>query len=164
MLAPALAWPERMLGPRPEEQRIVDRIGEVTHAYRGEHPLRYHVLVPLHVLRTLIAHSNLNLYLFQHTLRGHWWMELLRWCSALAHITLLLGVFLAPWWRMDATVRGAAFGAALYVIYLAYVQRGVEERYTLPVLHLAVLCMAFMSDAVWRTWSTWRRSETATNS
>lgn len=163
ILAPAMARPERTLGPRPEEQVIVDDIAQVTRAYRSEHAWRYHILVPAQVLRKLIAHSNLNLHLFQHALRGRPWVEGLRWLSALLHIILLLGVFLAVWWRIDPTVRWAALGAALYVFYLAHVQRGVEERYTLPVLHMAVLFAALMADAVVRAWISWRGPNPATN-
>jgi hypothetical protein len=36
-----------------------------------------------------------------------------------------------------------------YLTYLAYVQRGVEERYTLPVLHLALAMTPFLINQ-WR--------------
>ena len=155
-LAPALATTERALAAQPEEQRIIERISAITSTYRSEHAWNYHVEVPARVLRQLIAHSNLNLYLFQHTLRGTTMMEAFRWCSAALHAALLLGLFFAMWWSMDPIVRSAALGAGLYLLYLAYVQRGVEERYTLPVLHLAVLCAAFMRDALTRAWTAWR--------
>ncbi|MEO8587805.1 MAG: hypothetical protein ABI432_00405 [Flavobacteriales bacterium] len=158
ILAPALARPERALGPQPEEQVIIDRVAAITGAYRSDHAWHYHVIVPLSVLRKLVAHSNLNLFLFQHTLRGRPWMEALRWCSAMVHVLLLLSVSLALFWRIDPTVRSAALGAAAYLLYLAYVQRGVEERYTLPVLHMSLLCAAFVCDAGARWWVAWRAS------
>lgn len=162
-LAPALAGTERALPAQPEEQRITAQVDALTQAYRSAHAWHYHVQVPMQVLRQLVAHSNLNLYLFQHSLRGHALMEAFRWFSAFLHTALLLGLFLAVWWRMDPTVRTAALGAVLYLLYLAYVQRGVEERYTLPALHLAVLCAAFMSDALLRGWTAWRAARGPVN-
>lgn len=156
VLAPALAGPGGSLGPQPEEQRIIDQVWAVTQAYRNEHAWDYHIAVPFSVLRRMIAHSNLNLYLFQHAMRGRAWVEALRWLSAAVHITLLLGLFIAPWWRMERGIRIAALGAVLYLLYLAYVQRGVEERYTLPVLHMAVLVGAVMADGVIRACAAWR--------
>lgn len=163
-LAPALAGAERTLAAQPEEQRIIAHVNMLTREYRSAHAWHYHVEVPVHVLRQLVAHSNLNLYLFQHTLRGRALVEALRWCSAVLHAALLLGLFLAVWWCIDPTVRTAALGAAVYLLYLAYVQRGIEERYTLPALNLAVLCAAFMSDAIARGWAAWRAARRSVNS
>lgn len=156
VLAPALARPERALGPQPEEERIIDQVDAITKAYRKEHAWRYHIAVPINILRKMIAHSNLNLYLFQQALRGRGWVEALRWFSAIVHILLLSSLFIAVWWRMDHAVRLAALGAVLYLLYLAYVQRGVEERYTLPVLHMAVLVAGFMTDGVFKAIASWR--------
>jgi hypothetical protein len=52
---------------------------------------------------------------------------------------------------VPASVRGCAAGALLYVAYLCYVQRGVEERYTLPVLFLCVCIAPFVVQALVRT-------------
>ncbi|HRH38287.1 MAG TPA: hypothetical protein PK760_08075, partial [Flavobacteriales bacterium] len=71
-----------------------------------------------------------------------------RWVSALLHVLLFCGVLLAALIRTQASVRWTAIGACLYLFYLAYVQRGVEERYTLPVLFVAVGCTAFLLSAI----------------
>lgn len=128
-----------LVGLQPEEQQIIQGVEGVTANYRRAHPFHVHVVVPLQVLRVLVAHSNLNLYMFQHTYRGHWWMEALRWCCAALHLLLFAALpFLVLLRNVPPPARAAALGALLYLGYLAYVQRGVEERYTLPVLHLAM--------------------------
>lgn len=127
-----------------EERRIVDTLEHVTREWRQEHRFHHLVIVPARVLKQLVAHSNLNLWLFQHHLRGHAIMEVLRWMSAAMHMMLLFCVPLALLLRTPATIRFVAFGACAYLLYLAYVQRGVEERYTLPVLFLGVVCAAFV--------------------
>lgn len=139
-LGPAIHSPSgTLMGLQPEEERIINGVEQVTASCRRAHPLHVHVVVPFQVLRVMVAHSNLNLYLFQHTYRGRWWMEALRWCSAVLHVLLFAGLpFLLFLRGIPTPTRAAAFGALIYLGYLAYVQRGVEERYTLPVLHLAM--------------------------
>ncbi|MBL0129163.1 MAG: hypothetical protein IPP83_17345 [Flavobacteriales bacterium] len=144
-LAPALMGADRTLKHTTlTEQEIQRTLERITSEWRGSHLLHHHAVVPLHVLRDLIAHSNLNLILFQRTLRGKPLMELLRWCSAILHVALMIAVLLAALLRVPAPLRWCAWGACAYIGYLAYVQRGVEERYTLPVLFIAVACAAFV--------------------
>jgi len=144
-LAPALGGPHgTVVGPTASEQRILSSLHGITAGWRAAHPFHHHVRVPLRVLRGMVAHSNLNLWMFQHTLRGKAWAEALRWASALLHIGLLLCVPLAALLRVPRPLRLMAAGACPYLFYLAYVQRGVEERYTLPVLFIGVACAAFV--------------------
>ncbi|MBK8500019.1 MAG: hypothetical protein IPL52_14665 [Flavobacteriales bacterium] len=140
-LAPALRSATGTIpGTTQEEQEISSALEKVTHVWRGEHFFHHHVLVPLRVLKKMAAHSNLNLFLFQHSLRGRWWMEALRWLCALVHVALLLAVLVAALSRTPTVVRWCAAGGCFYLFYLAYVQRGVEERYTLPVLFIGLVC------------------------
>lgn len=137
-----------LVGLQPEEQRIIQGVEEVTANYRRTHPFHVHVVVPLQVLRVMVAHSNLNLYMFQHTYRGHWWMEALRWFCAALHLLLFAALPLLVILRgVPPPARATALGALLYLGYLAYVQRGVEERYTLPVLHLAMALFPLLVHA-----------------
>jgi hypothetical protein len=148
----ASGGPDGLVGLQPEEQRIIQGVEEITAHYRGAHPLHVHVVVPLQVLRLMVIHSNLNLYLFQYTYRGHWWMETLRWCCAALHLLLFAALPLLLFIRrVPLPTRAAAFGALLYLGYLAYVQRGVEERYTLPVLHLAMAMFPFLLHAAFHS-------------
>lgn len=128
------------------ESRIVARLEALTSAWRSEQRFFHHAVVPMRVLRTLIVHSNLNLFLFQYALRGVWWVEFLRWLSASLHVVLFGCVLLALRRSLPTPMRLIAAGSMLYLLYLAYVQRGVEERYTLPVLFIGVACAAFVAQ------------------
>ena len=77
-------------------------------------------------------------------------MEALRWLCALLHSALLTAVFVAALIRTPTVVRWCATGGCIYLFYLAYVQRGVEERYTLPVLFVGVVCAAFVAQRMMR--------------
>jgi hypothetical protein len=145
-LAPSvLSPPGTIMGLRPEELLIVAGLERETKEYRRTHALHHHLVVPFQVLRTMVLHSNLNLYMFQHTHRGRWWMESLRWMSGGLHLLLFLVLPLLLMHRgVDTRCRATALGALAYLTYLAYVQRGVEERYTLPVLHLAMAMTPFL--------------------
>lgn len=148
-LGPAIHSPSgTLVGLQPEEERIIKGVEQVTASCRRTHPVHVHVVVPLQVMRVMVAHSNLNLYLFQHTYRGRWWMEALRWCCAVLHVLLFAALpFLLFIRGIPPPTRAAAFGALLYLAYLAYVQRGVEERYTLPVLHMAMAMFPLLLPA-----------------
>ena len=147
-LAPALASAQHTIGyTTRDEQGIMSSLETITDQWRSEHFFHHQVLVPYRVLKEMIAHSNLNLYLFQGELRGTAWVEILRWISAIMHVLLFLCVLLAVFIRTPASLRWCAVGACAYIGYLAYVQRGVEERYTLPVLFIAVACAAFVVPA-----------------
>lgn len=148
-LAPALASPAGTIAhTTPEEQRIITELEGITRAWRHEHFWYHHVRVPLRVLKQLVAHSNLNLFLFQSEWRGKPLMEGLRWASAALHVGLFAGLLFALMLRVPASVRWCAAGALFYVAYLCYVQRGVEERYTLPVLYLCVCIAPFAVKAL----------------
>jgi hypothetical protein len=128
-----------------EEDALATDIRVITAEYRRDHPWHHHIVVPAMVMRQLVVHSNLNLYMFQHSFRGRPLMEALRVVSLLIHIFLILVplvILFAP--SIPVPIRTAALCATFYLLLLAYWQRGVEERYTLPILHLAVLLLPFL--------------------
>lgn len=147
-LAPALTSERGTIASTTRsEQGILFALESITAEWRRTHRWHHHVIVPLHVLKQMVAHSNLNLWVFQHTWRGQPAMESLRWFSAILHAVLIAAAALAFLLRVPLPVRLLSFGCAAYLFYLAYVQRGVEERYTLPVLFIGVVCMAFVLAA-----------------
>lgn len=146
-LAPAIASPAGTIDfTTLEEQGIIFSLESITSEWRAQHPFHHRIRVPLSVLKVMMLHSNLNLWVFQQTWRGRPLMEALRWCSAALHLLLMLGVLLAAVLRTPLSIRLLAIGALAYLFYLAYVQRGVEERYTLPVLFVGVACAAFVAQ------------------
>ncbi|MFN3874784.1 MAG: hypothetical protein ACK4L7_02585, partial [Flavobacteriales bacterium] len=114
--------------------------------WRAQHPFHHQVRVPLRVLKELVLHSNLNLWMFQQTWRGRPLMEGLRWFSAFVHAAALAAAAFAFLFRLPESLRLLSMGCSMYLAFLAYVQRGVEERYTLPVLFIGVVCAAFIAN------------------
>jgi hypothetical protein len=53
----------------------------------------------------------------------------------------------------------AFLGIAVYVFYLIFVQRGIEERYTLPFLAVVVVCMCICIAQYCRGLGFGRRSQ-----
>lgn len=98
-------------------------------------PFERYLLTPLKVLKNMILHSNLSLHMFQHTYRGQWWMEALRWISlmvhALAYMLCWLFFFRRNHWGLRILL---GICIPLYLSYMVFFQRGIEERYTLPLL------------------------------
>lgn len=130
--------------PTSFESDLMRRFARFREEYRAAEPLHALITVPLDVyISDLSAHSNLSLYIFQAEYRGRWWAEAIRYLSFALHC----GVFLAfPVACIFAGRRKklliVALPVAVYLFYLAFVQRGVEERYTLPVLVPALLVVA----------------------
>jgi hypothetical protein len=82
----------------------------------------------------MIFHSNLSLHQFQYAYRGTIWMETLRLlCFGIHSLAFLLLPF-AFFALKDARIRLLILGILSYCFYLIYFQRGIEERYTLPLL------------------------------
>ncbi|MCW3125564.1 MAG: hypothetical protein JWO03_1222 [Bacteroidetes bacterium] len=99
-----------------------------------------HIIVPLRLFKTASFHSNLSLYIFQHTFRGQWWMEILRSAFLLIHLLCCLSFLYILVFARDRAIRllyGCLIG--VYFFYLCYFFRGLEERYTLPLLPLMLV-------------------------
>lgn len=127
------------------EQKVIADFGELTLEYKKEFPLQYYVWSPLKVFRLLAFNSNLSLYIFQVTFRGMLWMEALRILSYLLHVSCVLAIFLNLLFFKKDRLSSIVFGwpPFVYLFYLCYFQRGVEERYTLPLLPLLMIGLAY---------------------
>lgn len=126
---------QAMYGQTPRELALIDSIQTYKYVYRSSYPLQTWVVVPAKVYWKLAAHSNMSLFVFQKTWRGKWWMEALRILSFAVHlITFLLFPLLL--FKPFRNARNLVFSIPIYMYlaYLCFVQRGVEERYTLPFL------------------------------
>jgi hypothetical protein len=123
------------------EERSVQGFRALTADYKKEFPFQYYVLSPLKVFKLLAFHSNLSLYIFQKTYRGQPWMEQLRMFCYLLHVSCFLLIFFNMFYLRRNLFDSLIFGwiPFMYVFYLCYVQRGIEERYTLPVLPWLVI-------------------------
>ena len=122
-------------GITADEIKLSRKFVKYRETYVRAYPFHSHVLVPLSVYFSLGAHSNLSLFVFQESWRGNPFMEILRYLSFILHFAIF---FLFPiafiFIRKSLLSLSVSVPILLYLTYLCVVQRGVEERYTLPVL------------------------------
>lgn len=132
---PSFQKGEQLLGESISEVALRESFEDYQWKYIRAYPLNAMIVVPSKVYWSLAAHSNLSLYVFQKSWRGHWWMETLRILSFGLHLSLLL-IFPLVVILNRNNRKLIMFGLPilLYLMYLCFIQRGVEERYTLPFL------------------------------
>lgn len=125
------------------ELEVIDELKQLTSEYKSEFWMQYHIISPLKVFKTMAFHSNLSFYIFQHTYRGNWLMEGIRVIFFGLHtlcffslIISLLFIKIIDWKQIALTL-----SVLVYIFYLCYFQRGIEERYTLPILPLLLIGM-----------------------
>ncbi|MBO7146095.1 MAG: glycosyltransferase family 39 protein [Salinivirgaceae bacterium] len=123
-----------------EEKHVAAHFDSLTCQVRRQCPLMVHVSGPLKVYGRMALHSNLSMYMFQKTLRGNVLMELFRILFFMLHASLfvLIWVALAASWRKWPKFAVYAI-AVTYLVYLAWFQRGIEERYNLPMLPVLMI-------------------------
>jgi hypothetical protein len=131
------------------ERQVIKDFQTYTAEINSKHWLWCHIVVPLKLFKALSFHSNLSLYMFQHTYRGRWWMEALRYSFLILHFLCCLSfLFIISIHRDKFAVLLLGVCTGLYLFYLCYVFRGLEERYTLPVLPLMMLALASVTSTL----------------
>ena len=122
------------------EVETIKRIEQLVRQYKQKLPLEYYLTSPLKVFKTLAFHSNLSLYIYQKTLRGNLLMEGFRLLAygfhALIFTLLIFSVFSKTTIEYKSLF---SITVVLYVGYLIFIQRGIEERYTLPIFAIALI-------------------------
>ena len=125
------------------EKELKSRFQEFRETYTHHYFLDAYFLVPMEVYFKLGFHSNLSLFVFQKAWRGSFVVEMLRYFSFFIHFGLFLLFPLAAFsTRKSVLCRSIFIPVLLYLGYLCFFQRGVEERYTLPVLVPMLLIVA----------------------
>ncbi len=123
------------------EQESINEFEKLTDDLKSKFWIDYYFVSPAKVFKTMAFHSNLSHYIFQHTFRGNTIVEALRYLCfgihSLCFVLLIMSLFFINKidWRL-ATINFIAFA---YVLYLCFIQRGIEERYTLPILALLLI-------------------------
>lgn len=149
-------------GISDKEKELSATFNQFRKTYVGEHWFYSNILVPAKVYFSLGAHSNLSLFVFQKTWRGNFLMEFLRYFSFLIHLGIFLCFPIAlVLTRKSVLWLSISIPVIIYLGYLCIIQRGIEERYTLPVLIPMLLVVAGAGQKVftrWRFhWQNWRR-------
>lgn len=131
--------------PLAVEDSVIAQFNQLASEYRQHFWFTYYVRTPLKVFKNLAFHSNLSLYIFQTSWRGNMMMEILRWICFLIHALAFVLCLLFLFFRSELRHK-ALFGVCvlIYIFYLVYVQRGIEERYTLPLLPLILVGAAYV--------------------
>lgn len=138
--------PSYLLKEEARAQKNFDRLALkfcTTNAYQ------YHLQTPAKVAKSLIFHSNLSLYQFQHTYRGTFWAETLRVLCFLIYSIAFILVPFAFFVLKDYRIRLLIIGIIIYCFYLIYFQRGIEERYTLPLLPFVLLIAVMTGNYIY---------------
>ncbi len=123
------------------EQELINEMKILTNEFKSKFWMNYYFIAPAKIFKVMAFHSNLSHYIFQHTYRGTLFVEALRiLCFALhslVFIALLLSLLFLK--QMDWRMAIINIICLIYVFYLCYFQRGIEERYTLPILPLLII-------------------------
>lgn len=123
-----------------QEKTTIVQFDKLEKKIKQKFPFTNYLFTPIKVYRNLAFHSNLSLYMFQKTCRGAVFMEILRWLAFLIHV-LAFNLFSLFIFTKQKKEHYLIYFVCLlfYLLYLIFVQRGIEERYTLPLLPLAIL-------------------------
>ena len=123
------------------ETELINDFKQLTKEYKSNFWFEYHILSPLKVFNIMSFHSNLSLFIFQSTYRGNWLMETIRLLFFGLHALCFLGMILSLMFikKNDWRATVITLTVLVYVFYLCYFQRGIEERYTLPILSLLMI-------------------------
>jgi len=142
----AIAMPKEI----PEiEIKCINAINALTHSFREKFWFQFHIIAPIKVFKNLAFHSNLSLYIFQKTFRNNPFMEIYRWLCFLLHTAAFLLLFFGIFTHKSFDTKVLfTLTSLIYVFYLVYVQRGIEERYTLPILGAVLLNLSFITEEV----------------
>jgi len=138
-------------GLSSNEVKLIDFYKRATKEYSSSDFFYSRVIVPFQVFKRLALHSNLSLYIFQKPWRGNPFIETLR-IICFANHSLAFYVFLVSIFVLFTNRKALIIilPTALYLGYLCFIQRGVEERYTLPFLIPVVALSAKTLELIYR--------------
>ncbi len=133
------------------EQEVINELHQLTKEFKHHFWFQYHVIAPLKVFKTMAFNSNLSLFVFQKTFRGNWLMELTRFIFFALHSLCFLALIVNFIWIKKSFLISYALTLSLfiYVFYLCYFQRGIEERYTLPILPFLMIGLFNLSRNIY---------------
>ena len=126
------------------EFEVINEFKQLTSEYKKEFWFNYHIISPLKVFKVMTFHSNLSLHIFQNTYRGNWIIEAIRILCFGIHLAafLILIISLLLFKQFDWKQNSISITLFVYIFFLCYYQRGIEERYTLPILPILMIGIA----------------------
>jgi hypothetical protein len=141
------------------ELKAISEIDKLTTEYRSAFWFNYAILAPLKVFKTVAFHSNLSLYFyykkpFNESFLLKAYMFGVYLIHTFAFVVFAFGLFSNKQQNLKIAL---LLPVALYVFYLIYFQRGIEERYTLPVLAIVLLSAAQIVQECFGNFYSFRR-------
>ena len=128
------------------ETTTVLQLKQLVSEFKKEFWFTYYISSPIKVYAKMAFHSNLSLYIFQKTYRGNFFMESLRWFSFLIHSASFISILLIL--LRIKKIKPIHYSIYLftffYLFYLSFFQRGIEERYTLPIFSVLLISFSNM--------------------
>ncbi|MEX1190563.1 MAG: glycosyltransferase family 39 protein [Brumimicrobium sp.] len=145
--------------PLKEEMIAAEKAAELKQLYIQSNWFNYAVATPIKVFRELTFHSNLPYYAVQGKYRGNVIIEIMRWVSLMIYsLGILIILSLPLLWALKCKttlqqlktqpqfqiVVALVITSFIYLLYLAFFQRGIEERYTTPILWIGLLGVIYL--------------------
>ncbi len=113
--------------------------------------VKAYIVSPLIYLKQLIFHSNLSLYIYQVTYRGFWLMEIVRFFCFLIMTISVFSLLSVLFIQKSFIIKLIMYCVPLlYLIFICFVFRGVEERYILPFLPMLIITLVFFGEFVYK--------------
>ncbi|MEY3235998.1 MAG: hypothetical protein RI883_99 [Bacteroidota bacterium] len=126
-----------------QENNFSALINQTTIQLKKENTFLNHIKTPLKSAYYLLSKSQMNLYIFQETFRGNFFVELLRIISVvLINLGFLSAFLILIRFKLDYLTIISSF-ILLSFFYLIYFQRLNEERYLTPLLPLLLICFFY---------------------
>lgn len=126
-----------------ENERILRlKVDSITRVLKTKNFVLRNIIGPFRSAEFMLVKSQLNLHIFQHTYRGFWWMETLRYSSLVLILLSFLLSFLQVRDFKDKPVFLFLLATILYFGYLCFFHKINEERYILPLLPIMLLIAA----------------------
>jgi hypothetical protein len=126
------------------ETKTITQINTLRDEYIKNFGLHYYIISPLKVFKEMAFHSNLSLFVFQNTFRNNPIMETFRLFCFLLHSISFCVLMISLFFKKPFYIKSIlSIAPVIYVCYLIFIQRGIEERYTLPILPFALLSLGY---------------------
>ncbi|RYM31449.1 hypothetical protein ERX46_16200 [Brumimicrobium glaciale] len=126
------------------ETKTILQINELTADFKKEFWFQYYISSPIKVFKELAFHSNLSFYIFQKTFRGNFLMEGFRLFAFSIHVLAFVTLIFSLFFKTPIHLKSIfSYALLIYVFFLIFVQRGIEERYSLPILPLVLVSFGY---------------------
>jgi hypothetical protein len=132
------------------EMEVINEFKQLTNEFKEEFWFQYYIVSPAKVFKRMAFHSNLSMSIFQSTFRGNVIMEFFRLLFFSLHGLCFLALFAnLIWFKRNTPLENTLYITAfIYIFYICFFQRLIEERYTLPILSILLIGVFSLANKV----------------